>query len=187
MQESAQRLRSSTIERREMDDPRLLMRRLEEDELDVVLSDYPHERTAKYEVRAGVEVVAAGYTSRDDEETFEGAIRDLRRGLVLLGRVGKMRLVLEHALSDDAAREEAQVAMASFPEAELRITWEDVIRFHKEEIEEAERLAAFFERQARFTQAQQRHEGEQITLREAVERQEQGTEERRRIVEGEVE
>jgi hypothetical protein len=98
-----------------------------------------------------------------------------------------MRLVLEHALSDDAAREEAQVAMASFPEAELRITWEDVIRFHEEEIEEAERLAAFFERQARFTQAQQRHEGEQITLREAVERQEQGTEEMRRIVEGEVE
>jgi hypothetical protein len=42
MQESAQGLRSSTIERREMDDPRLLMRRLEEDELDVVLSDYPH-------------------------------------------------------------------------------------------------------------------------------------------------
>jgi hypothetical protein len=161
-----------------------LRRELEDSERIVLVSAFPYDMTAKHEL-AGAEIIAYSVFG---EEGWEAILRDLRHGLALACQVGKLVLVFDSisALEDEQA-EAAEAAFAALSEDERRITFEDVARAHEEEAERSNRMAAFFERLGEFTAAQQQTPDEDITIGEAIERHEQGSEKVRKIVEGEDE
>lgn len=158
-----------------------MLREMEDRELEVDLTDYPYDVTARYEVCAGVEIVARDPNDdADPTERFVQAIKDLRHGLALANVVGKMRFILD--LTGDGAA--ARRAMDAFTDEDLAITWGTVARAHEEEAERAKQAMEHFQARLEFLRAQQREEGEDITFGEARERHQEGTEQMRRMVEG---
>jgi len=127
-----------------------LRRELEASELVVEVSNDPYELTAKYELPNGVEIVAYDFGLEGDRaESWRSVVRDLRHGLALADQVGEMVLVLD---VDEEDAKDAEAAFSSLTEEERKITFEGVGRAHEEEAERAERVAAFFERLAEFTE-----------------------------------
>jgi hypothetical protein len=152
------------------------LRALEDTVRDVVLACYPYDATAKYELSpGGAEVIASGSDDDDLTAAFIEAIRQLRHGLALAGLVGKLSLYRDDTLGPEETGA-AERAMASFAEEELAVTWEDAARAYEEEEAAARRARERMEQLKEFMQAQQRDPDEPMTLGEAVERNQEGTE-----------
>jgi hypothetical protein len=157
------------------------IREMEQHPLEVVLSEWPFQVSARYELGIGVDIIASGMVEDDYEAAFVEAIRDLRHGLALANTVGKMQLGCEQMA--DEAEAGANRAIDSFTEEELSIKWVDVARAHKVEAERTTRFVEHLGRLMEFMEAQKREEDENITLREAEDRAREGTEQMRRMVE----
>jgi hypothetical protein len=78
--------------------------------------------------------------------------------------------------------EAARRAIASFTPEELTITDADIPRAHDKEREKHERAIANAERMIELIEAQKAHEGENLTVGEAIERAQEGEKQMRKIV-----
>src|SRR5215216_3228531 len=154
--------------------------------VEVLACSFPYDITAKVELTNGVEIVVGDDGLEGDRaETWKRVMRDLRHGLALAVRFGTMELVFDSdAALDEEDKRFAVAAFDALTEEERTITEEDVARAHEEEARRAMRTAAFFGRLGEFTEAQQQHPDENITIGEAAERHKKGREDVRKIVEG---
>jgi hypothetical protein len=158
-------------------------------EITVIASSFPYELCAKVEITLfGIaELCVSGDSFTEDlEAEWKSIFVYLRHALGLCQWPGKMVLVFDD-VGDDVDEDVVNAAFYSLTEEQRTIGLEAIaLAFEREERaygREVERL----QRLAEFGRAQQRHEGEQITLDEALERQQKGTEMLQRAVESDEE
>jgi hypothetical protein len=155
----------------------------EDREITVIASSSPYDLCAKVEISLfGIsELCVSGDSFTEDPEAeWKSIFVYMRHALGLCQWPGKMVLVFDD-VGNDVDEDVVNAAFYSLTEEQRTINLGAIaLAFHREE-RAAARQVERLERLAEFGRAQQRHEGEQITLYEALERQEKGTEQLRRM------
>lgn len=161
----------------------------QEREITVIASSFPYELCAKVEISLfGIsELCVSGDSFTEDPEAeWKSIFVYMRHALGLCQWPGKMVVVFDD-IGTDVDQDVVNAAFRSLSEEQRTINLEAIaLAFEREERaygREVERL----QRLAEFERAQKAHDAEQLTLREAFERQEKGTQELRRAVEGDEE
>lgn len=159
----------------------------EDREINVIASSFPYDACLRVEISpyACAEVCVSGDAYAEDlQAEWKWMFLYLRHALALCQHPGKMVLVFDD-IGTDVSIDAVQAAFGSLDNEQRTINLEAIALTFEREERAAARAAARLERLAEFARAQRRHEDEEITLYEALERQEKGSEEIRGIVEGE--
>lgn len=126
-----------------------------------------------------------GQDFKEGENPFVPLIERSVEAAAFFGVFEELSFYLEEGIGDKKrARVLLDEALARFTEEDITPTFEQWQRSRKRHEEMDESARQRFLRHMEFLRNQQASEDENITLREAVERHEKGTEELRRAVEG---